>query len=199
VTARIPIARGRAKRFSSTGIYPACSAQNVVVRQLSPCRRSTQDRFLSVHTHAKLANYSNSVDFHPHMALQTQREIDLILFPWRTIRKRANCDVVFVTMPQCLQRRYVCAGQILARPRRGQCPLRFALAVYLMLPISKTPATPPISAASLGPVKVCAGLRTFPSAAYLTRRILAEADRNGSRNRLPRDRTGEPMSGRRCE
>jgi len=48
VTARIPIARGRAKRFSSTGIYPACSAQNVVVQQLSPCRRSTQDRFLSV-------------------------------------------------------------------------------------------------------------------------------------------------------
>ena len=48
MTARIPIARGRAKRFSSTGIYPACSAQNVVVRQLSSCRRSTQDRFLSV-------------------------------------------------------------------------------------------------------------------------------------------------------
>jgi len=46
-----------------------------------------------------MPNYSKSVDFHPHKAPQTQREIDLILFPWRTIRKRANCDVVFVTMP----------------------------------------------------------------------------------------------------
>jgi hypothetical protein len=38
-----------------------------------------------------LPNYHNSVDFHPHKAPQTQREIDLILFPWRTIRKHPDC------------------------------------------------------------------------------------------------------------
>ena len=37
------------------------------------------------------ANYSNSVDFRRHMARQTQREIDRIPFPGRTIRKYPDC------------------------------------------------------------------------------------------------------------